>query len=536
LSSCIQNRRFPNQSSNKSEHLDSAAYWKAEYEESKDAQLHLQARIAQLENELSILKHNETSTAPTSISKRKRDARDATESFNNRSQKKPRTRTKASALGSQGTFLDGELWSLKEPTSTIAGELPSSIASIHTNKQGNDVPHHFYLLQQTLAQSTIDPLQLAATLCHIANAMCLVITGAQCSEDTQNATIDLTQSNALIPRESMLSQDPSSSARSAEGKSTAIASIFPELLHGLNKLGKLEGGISIGKRVIYCYIKIFQCLLEHICHLSKTCTNQSTAQVQDIPPTARTPKKIAKCSRCRERSLKCDQRKLSCQNCKHNNLTCDRSIPSTTEPSKHPPQLPEKSVLMLCELTISMLRSLDTSKTAHQEILEGYLFLLFDKIGKGLKHAVFGSDEEANIPSGTFDRNMENAFSTQENDNREDDTVIEAQAPYLIWILSRTQAFISPQHHHNPPDTTHPSPNVAAIARTKLQYTLLKAVFGDRAPPEYEPALTAPHVPTDAELQEILAIPKVEVKDWYKHEVWRLFGWDVLRSHRWRDA
>ncbi len=116
----------------------------------------------------------------------------------------------------------------------------------------------------------------------------------------------------------------------------------------------------------------------------------------------------------------------------------------------------------------------------------------------------------------------------------------EGQAPYLIWMLNRSQPFSSAitnspddrrQINMAQPDS---SPNdLYEDARIRLQHTLVRAVFGEQAAASFEPALEPPHDPSEDEL--VTDFDKenetADVSDWFKNEVWRLVGWDVLRGN-----
>lgn len=419
-------------------------------------------------------------------------------------------------------------------------ELSSLTAILYAYRLGTDLLHQIYLLQQTLSQPTPNPDYLAGALYHISDAICRMIGDIQCSQEGETVTDDLIGKYDLAPEGSNISNDQLLAAGSADGDCIAITRVFPKLFGGLDRLGQLAGDIALEKRMIHCYIKIFRCLLERICHLSTTSAAKDRHQSPQRAQNTQTPKKMPKCFSCRERNLKCDQRASSCRYCKKKALNCDRAIPSSSaamNTSSSPDKLPATSITKLCELTVTMMGYLDTTKAAHREILEGYLFFLFEKIGTGLRHFVFGSDEEDIGGDQAPDDDSSHVPQTSHNEPQAEDTATKAQAPYLIWILEQTQTFLHQQPHstqpHSPAPPT-PTTNVAAFARTKLQHTLLRAIFGNRAPRAYEPSLQPPTTPPDAELHRA-TMPEADVKDWYKHEVWRLLGWDVLRDHPWRD-
>ena len=424
-----------------------------------------------------------------------------------------------------------------------------------------------------MAQPTPNAKSLASSLCNLANANCRMIAEIRYSEDSEDATMDSHLRHELNPQKPITSEDQKPVTGSVARDSRAISGTFSELLYGLDRLSQLDGGLATEGRVIHSCIKLFQCVLDRICCLSiadaKKPRNPND-QHQNKDKRNRSLKTMPKCLTCRKRHLKCDQRALECRNCKHKNIQCDRALSPAIpveEPSKPTPENLDERIINLCQLAISMMKCLNPAKTSHGQILEGFVFVLFEKVGKGLRKIIFGSAEGGEcttIPGGNPCNNEESSSSQPashvNNDDQAEDAVaaaIEHQAPYLIWILERVQSILSHQQQQGPTAITfssssphHPSPpnnneNLAAFAREKLQYTLLKAVFGDRAPTtqDYEPALRkalppAPSPPADAaatdEFPTIEIPPGEDVRSWYKREVWRLLGWDVLMKHGWR--
>ena len=196
-----------------------------------------------------------------------------------------------------------------------------------------------------------------------------------------------------------------------------------------------------------------------------------------------------------------------------------------------PPRL-SRGILQLGELIVKFVDCLDTTKPAHKIILEGFLFIFLDRIGKGLKHSVFepyATNQNAQEDSRKDNPPIASLFSRA---NSQENVSFKAQAPYLIWLLERIQPLkLLPPHSVEPPQSATPDTNITSFARDQLQYTLLKAVFGDDAPADYEPALELVSTLTDVPVPGSASVD-VDVKDWYMHEVWRLLGWDVLRSRR----
>ena len=520
-------------------HLDSASYWRDRFNESQDVQRALRAKVSELERNLETLTGDGRLTAPTSQSKCRSCDQGPNEASPGRNLEKLMTTIEDTAAATQANTSDEDWINCDYSTLAIAGEFLHIKTSNCAHRLGSDVLHQIYLLRQTMAQPVPNPIHLASTLDRIANAVCGIVTEMQCSEEMQTATVHLTGKSTPTLQQLHAAESPALDLSFVNGDITPIARVFSELLDGLGKLSQLGEGSASEGRIIYCYVKMFQCLLERICRSASIFGRQHAKHSQAINPSARTSKKMSRCLTCRERHLKCDQRMPRCRNCKQKDQDCKRALPSNapiTKPSKLPPWQPAVGIIKLCALTVTMMKQLDTKKATHRELLEGFIFVLFEKVSKGLKQFVFDFDKGERRGEGAPGADLDDPFLPPHGDIQTEDAALQAQAPYLIWILERAQAFLPQQTQCAYPEVAQPdtsSNNVATFARNKLQYTLLKAMFGDRAPPDYVPTLNPPCVSADAELQEI-TMPEADVKDWYKHEVWRLLGWDVLRSHGWR--
>ena len=207
-------------------------------------------------------------------------------------------------------------------------------------------------------------------------------------------------------------------------------------------------------------------------------------------------------------------------------------------------------IMKLCKLGITMLFHLDPMKFTHKEILEGCLYLLLTRVGEVLKDFTIGDK-----PFGIDQRDTTSRNNSHPREGRQfrvssaasDAEASEAQAPYLIWMLNRTQRFsssMSPatnaittsRDDHRQENAAQPESSRNAFyddACIRLQHTLVKAVFGEQAAASFEPALQPPHSLPDDELMTEFETQTetTDVRDWFKNEVWRLVGWDVLRGN-----
>jgi len=76
---------------------------------------------------------------------------------------------------------------------------------------------------------------------------------------------------------------------------------------------------------------------------------------------------------------------------------------------------------------------------------------------------------------------------------------------------------------------------LAKKVKMTLQHTLLNAVFGAQTG-EFmhalrEPCFLSDNLNVDADVHTLASMDDGNVRDWYKHEIWRCVGWDVLINH-----
>ena len=207
-------------------------------------------------------------------------------------------------------------------------------------------------------------------------------------------------------------------------------------------------------------------------------------------------------------------------------------------------------IMKICKLAISMVFHLDPVKSTHKAILEGWFYLLVTRVGEVLKDFTVGER-----PFGTHEDDATLRHNPHSRERRQltisdaasDAEASEAQAPYLIWMLSRTLR-LSPStslatktattsyDDHRRPETVRQDSSRNTLcqdAHIRLQHTLVRAVFGERFAANFEPALELPPIPPDDELGIDLdtQIETADVRDWFKKEAWRLVGWDVLKGN-----
>lgn len=341
---------------------------------------------------------------------------------------------------------------------------------------------------------------MATVLCQISSDIRRIVSSVNSSQSSESSKGPGRRNRATRNQQHKNTQVPSSNQQ-LDTKLASIARIFPHLLESLDKASQTAEGHGMQGQVIYSFIEILRDLLTHICILS---ANQGNGKVPGACPAARRD-----------------------------------SLPFSSFP-------PDKTVLKLSNLLLVLTSALDTANAAENAILEGFLFFLLTRVGNALKVFVFGSDCK-DLP-GLIPRIEANA-AILESDLKS----TEAQAPYLIYILKRLipiaplrslqgsrVSSISLTPPPPPTKTPPPAPQVACTTLTRLpatalQSTLLHAVFSSSAKAvEFSEALTPP-LPTEDLLcadstEKILGTEMVEeeVGDWFKMEVWRIVGWNIL--------
>lgn len=171
----------------------------------------------------------------------------------------------------------------------------------------------------------------------------------------------------------------------------------------------------------------------------------------------------------------------------------------------------------------TMTMSLDLIYAEHQELMQGALYFLMNRVGSLICLFVFQDlqvrpdlridSSKLPLPQGLKDISV----------NEKSLCAAKIEAKYLIWVMERILAYLN---------TTPPSPKIQAFTakiKERLQSTLLQAVFGTDDD-YYQKSLKMPTV-DKAELARLRAcakMPEQTVPDWFVQEVWRLLGWEML--------
>ncbi|KAJ4366721.1 hypothetical protein N0V95_000050 [Ascochyta clinopodiicola] len=212
-----------------------------------------------------------------------------------------------------------------------------------------------------------------------------------------------------------------------------------------------------------------------------------------------------------------------------------------------PAKVPKESVpaRALAHLLIGFLGFLEKTNPLHQQIFDGFVYLLLERVGRRLFYCTFGrhrsSTVEGDLQPSPEPRSAEEAVK---QDTEALGTRLEVKA--LVLVLERAMG-LAPNHMNSQTSTASRSqkklgrtlslknlPSISRarlspLAKDRLQRTLVACMYGDKMDDEFLDVLMKP-MPSIrlGSLQNVARIEDKDVEDWYKKEVWRLVGWDVL--------
>lgn len=337
--------------------------------------------------------------------------------------------------------------------------------------QGNSIARRANLL---------GPTDLASTLSNAATDICRHVSKIDFPTNLPDITNIGLRAVTIKSKQVAAAYPQTSPEDIVEQRVSIIRRTLPHFLVHLHTLSQFSGTENLCEKVICKYINIFRVLFQRVCDLAVS---------------------HAKSDQHRQKTRK--------------ELDAGRKHQPAMSSTDERPVIPP-IIMGLCKLAVSMLCCLDPIKSTDRAVLEGCFNLLVTSIGKALESFTFGGR-----PYGVeWDAESRSTAAS-------DAEAFEAQAPYLIWMLDCTQRF-----------NLNSSLAIDAIdARIRLQNTLIKAVFGEQASSSFGPALEPPDFPPDDEIMTEIAAHAgaADIRDWFKSEVWRLIGWDVLRNGKVRS-
>lgn len=187
---------------------------------------------------------------------------------------------------------------------------------------------------------------------------------------------------------------------------------------------------------------------------------------------------------------------------------------------------------------------LDANVDAHKALFEGFAYGTLNTLGARLYTCVFGHTRGVNLEADIARSNLPDEIEDVARSptlSADDLEVKKAkmEAPYLIHLLTRVMnaapahlgAIISSKTGKMKVANNKGSMKgaLAIAAKDRLQRTLLNCMFGMEGMDQDDPFLDCLKIPVAS--AQPLPMPKVkeaEVQDWFKEEVWRLLGWEIL--------
>ena len=352
--------------------------------------------------------------------------------------------------------------------------------------------HNIYLLQKTRSRPSPSAREIANVLSRISvNIQCIISTITQSIPAANpRSKPNYNRDSTTRAQERTVTYTQTAVDPELDSKLLVIGRMFQWLLNCMDALDQTPKGKDLQGQVAYSYICLFRYILGRICDLAALEYEAKTSRENE-----------------------------------------NRKANQKRKPVRHPKALSSASlrdmtIIKICHLLTTMAASLNVSKLVHRDILDGFLFLLLTRVGRLLSSFVFhdgptsiivdeiSHNNAANIPPATLQE-----FTTVRPEH--DRFVLKTQAPYLIYILSRLT-----------PSTACTSPfTLAENARRKLQHTMLNSVFGHQTTEFVDALKEPPRLDLDI-MEDVLAERTDEdVEDWYKSEIWRLVGWDMLTKH-----
>lgn len=172
----------------------------------------------------------------------------------------------------------------------------------------------------------------------------------------------------------------------------------------------------------------------------------------------------------------------------------------------------------LLDLLCTMALSLDSTRGEDQEVMEGFLFIVIDRVGKLLALFTFENRPlpsdgcpELGAPQGIRDMKIEGLTKK----------MAELEAAHLTRLLHQMMSRWVPA-------TEIVHSQFLRNMKGRLQRTLMQAVFGDDDP-LFREGLVRPRTPPALSCGG-QSSKRQDFSEWFTEEIWRLVGWDLLTS------
>ncbi|KAI1958390.1 hypothetical protein LOZ58_005122 [Ophidiomyces ophidiicola] len=278
---------------------------------------------------------------------------------------------------------------------------------------------------------------------------------------------------------------------------------YPIIFRALQRLAGREDGACAYGIIVYRLVHLFQSIL---LRLHRYTLLRARMLISRAKPVSKTARQTVKAKR-------------------------ENTIESLS------PQLSREDGRLLdtvSQLLVKMILQIASGKNDHSDLLEGFLFVLLEHVGKVLGSLVFKGLKSDTSLAVCPTRLPIPCPAFQDTENGANVSILECaamlQSRHLICILEHALSIQCQGDSASGFVGAHSSLLVRGRKR-KLQNTLLKGVFGHDDPTLQESLKSIceinPSLPT-GRLDNDLDSPGCDKGDWFVQEVWRLLGWDSL--------
>ncbi|ORX94716.1 hypothetical protein BCR34DRAFT_219572 [Clohesyomyces aquaticus] len=465
-------------------HFDSVSYWKEQCAAVQQNCQELERRNMQLERANDHLQRLTVGPGDeaTTVTKRKRGGG---------SKQAPGKRAKASTASSDQAIADAE--------DTLTGDLEILDRVGEGTKHcllltifltfgvaGSTLTLNLYNVHKLCRHQSPDNQAICFSLVHTARAIGSVISTVSRHQNQ----LTLSYKRASTP----LEKDKSEMSCVIR----ASARAFTSLLVGLGKLvlGDIEGRLS--GPVIYETVKMFKKVLDVMTDTARSAASKSSASVS--------------------------------------NQTSSRTKP----PAKNKETVQCRTIAQFLNAIMSYL---DKNDPVHRHMFEGFLFILFERVSSRLYYCTFGHDPKLLADQ----EHILDPDSIPKKDGA--DLPVQLEIPSLINVFERALS-LAPHHLNSRPSSSTSKSQKSRSASTarylaykglpldrkmplsiqakeRLQRTLVQCMWNEEEDDEFADVLRMP-----VRWGSLPNAPKIgdrDVTDWFKGEVFRLVGWDILK-------
>ncbi|KAI4118824.1 MAG: hypothetical protein LQ345_001217 [Seirophora villosa] len=390
------------------------------------------------------------------------------------------------------------------PAASLHGGLPPDMTDgRRLDHPATALPYAIFSLQATLNEDSVPASTTASIVMFITSTLrkCIV-TVKPFLEDSDNRN-RIVQSKANASPAAILADDVSRMSKGRLLDATRGRTILAVVLSAIEKLGQSNDGEAIQSQLIYATIKLLKDSLDEICRLAAVTPLEDHEQNKNPP---------------RRRSGRGKK---------------------PTEPQV-PQMTPAGDARLICSFIAGALQSLQSGRRTDEAVREGFMYFLLRRIAEVLKAFVFGEEDELWNAAWAKEGSPTRVQSKDDVLRQEKRSIKERQAPYLIWLLERSMACSTMDTDSTSHDQTTTQNNASSpiqIRRSslleklkvQLQNTILKEVLGDQLE-DFKDSLAERYDPGIC-IESWSAIRQADVVEVFKAEVWRLVGWDCLKTH-----